>query len=39
MSPFCGATGTLRFGLQLTPPMGFKARVDALSPVLFVTCA
>ena len=33
-SPFCGATGTLCFGLQLTLPMGFKARVDPSSPVL-----
>ena len=32
----CGATGTLCFGLQLTLPMGFKARVDALLPVLSV---
>ena len=25
----CGTAGTLRFGLQLTLPVGFKARVDA----------
>ena len=31
MSPFCGATGILCFGLQLTVPMAFKARVDTLS--------
>ena len=30
--PFCGAI--LCFKLWLTPPMGFKARVDAPSPVL-----
>ena len=38
MSPFCGTTGTLCFGLQLTLPMGFKARVDA-PPALSVICA
>ena len=27
-SPFCEATGTLSLRLQLTLPMGFKARVD-----------
>ena len=33
-SPFCGAPSTLCFGLWLTLPMGFKAKVDAsLSPV------
>ena len=37
-SPFCGATGTLCFGLQLTLPMGFKARVDAPPSVLDVAC-
>ena len=35
-SPFCGATGALCFGLHLTPPMGFKARVDAPSAALHV---
>ena len=30
----CGATGTICFGLWLTQPMGFKARVDASLPVL-----
>ena len=34
-SPFCGASGTLRFSLRLTLPMGFKVRVDALLPILF----
>ena len=34
-SPFCGATGSLCFGLLLTLPMGVKARVDTQSPVLF----
>ena len=34
MSPFCRVTGTHCLRLQLTPPMGFKARVDASSPVL-----
>ena len=38
MSPFCGATGTPWFGLRLTPPMGFKGRVDAPLPALSVTC-
>ena len=38
VSPFCGATGTLCFGLRLEP-MGFKARVDAPSPGLDVVCA
>ena len=38
MSPFCGATGILCFGLQLILPMDFKARVDVPSPVLFVAC-
>ena len=33
----CGATGILYFGLRLTPPMGFKARVDAPLPDLDVT--
>ena len=37
--PFCGATGILSFGLQMTLlPMGFKARdlrVDSSSPALF----
>ena len=28
-SAFCGVTGTFHFGLQLTLPIGFKARVDA----------
>ena len=36
-SPFCGATGALCFGLRLTLPMGFKARVDAPSPNLDVS--
>ena len=31
-SPFCGAIHTFCFGLQLTLPMGFKARVTASSP-------
>ena len=38
MSPFCGATGALFFGLQMTPPMGFKTRRDASSPALDVAC-
>ena len=37
-SPFCGATGTLCFRLQLTPSMGFKARVDAPLPDLLLVC-
>ena len=37
-SPFCGATGTLCFGLQLTLPMGLKARVDPLLPCSTLTC-
>ena len=37
ISPFCGVSGALSFGLRLTPPMGFKARVDAPSPTLRVT--
>ena len=33
MSPFCGATDTLCFGLRLTVPMGFnKARVHVMDP-------
>ena len=36
MSLFCGATGTLCFGLRLTPPMSFKAKVDAPFPTLYV---
>ena len=35
LGSFCGATGTLRFGLRMTLPMGFKARVDSSSPTLF----
>ena len=35
-SPFCAATGTLCFRLQLTLPMGFKARVD---PSLSALCS
>ena len=31
---FCGFTGNLNFGLWLTLPMGFKARVDAVLPAL-----
>ena len=38
ISPFCGTTVTLCFGLWLTLPMGFKARVDAHLPALSVTC-
>ena len=34
-SPFCGATGALCFGLWLTLPVGFKARVDPSSPTLY----
>ena len=34
---FYGATGALCFGLWLTPSTGFKARVDAPLPVLFVS--
>ena len=34
-SPFCGATGTISFELQLTLPIGSKARVDKPSPVHF----
>ena len=37
-SLFCGATGTLCFRLQLTLPMGFKARVNAPSLAPYVTC-
>ena len=37
MSTFCGDTGTVCFGLQLISPMGFKARLDAPSPMLSVT--
>ena len=33
--PFCRATGSLCLGLGMTLPMGFKARVDSSSPVLF----
>ena len=32
---FCGVTGALCFGLRMTLPMGFKARMDSLSPMLF----
>ena len=38
MSPFCGASGTLCMGLQLTLRMGFKTRVDTPLPMLSVTC-
>ena len=34
-SPFYRATGILCFEIQLTLPMGFKARVDAPLPVLY----
>ena len=34
-SPFCGATGSVCFGLQLTLSMGFNARLDAPSPAFF----
>ena len=34
-SPFCGVTGTLCFGLWLTLPMGFKARVDPSLPAFY----
>ena len=37
ISPFCGETGTLCFGLQLTLFMSSKSRVDAPSPVLNIT--
>ena len=33
--PFCGATGTLCFRLQMTLPMSFKVRVDQSLPALF----
>ena len=33
-SPFCGATGALCFGLQLTLSVDFKARVDSSLPTL-----
>ena len=33
-SSFCGAAGTLCFGLSLTLPMDLKARVDTPSPAL-----
>ena len=33
-SPFCGVTDTLCFRLELTLPLGFKARVDPSSPTL-----
>ena len=33
-SPFCGAIGTLCYGLKLTLPKGFKARVDLSSSAL-----
>ena len=33
-SLFCGATSALCFGLQLTLPVGFKARVAPSSPAL-----
>ena len=32
--PFCGSTGTLCFGLRMTLPVGFKARVDSPLPTL-----
>ena len=31
--PFCGVTGPLYFGLRMTPPIDFKARVDPSSPM------
>ena len=34
-SPLCGATDNLCFGLWLTLPMGFKARVDVPLPALY----
>ena len=34
--PFCGATGTFRFGLQRTLPMAFNVRVDSTPPVVFL---
>ena len=33
--PFCGATGTVCFGLWIALPLGFKARVNPSLPVLF----
>ena len=33
-SPFCGATGTLCFGLRMTLPTGFKTKVDPSSATL-----
>ena len=39
MSPFCGVTDTVCFGLRLTSPMGFKTMVDAPLPALDVTCS
>ena len=36
MSPFYGATGTLYSASWLTLPMGFKASVEAPSPLLLV---
>ena len=34
---FCGATGTLCFGLWMALLLGFKTRVDSSSPVLFTS--
>ena len=33
--PFCGATGTLCFGLGMTLPMSFKVRMDQSLPMFF----
>ena len=33
--PFCGATGTICFGLRMTLRMSFTVRVDQSSPALF----
>ena len=40
-SPFCGTTGTVCFGLWLTLPIGFKARLDGCTStctLLSFTC-
>ena len=33
--PFCGATGTLCFGLWMTLPVSFKVAMDRSSPAVF----
>ena len=34
--PIFGATGTLSFGLRITLPVGFKAKMVSSSPVFFL---